>query len=124
MTTYYIEQNGVIVLHDTDRSKLENTLRFMPQYEGLTVQETERPIENCEWADTEEYIAAKHKREVEAQVASLEASTGLIRPLRETITAGQIPVSMYILDKVQEIETLAHQILCRAGGGDNGRCCR
>lgn len=107
MTTYYIEQNNVIVLHDTDRARLENTLRFMPQYEGLTVQETERPIENCEWADTEEYLTAKHKREIEAQVASLEASTGLIRPLRETITAGQIPVSPYVLNKVQEIETLA-----------------
>ena len=110
MTTYYIEQNGVIVLHDTDRSKLENTLRFMPQYEGLTVQETERPIENCQWADTEEYMAAKHKREIEAQVASLEASTGLIRPLRETITAGQIPVSSYIQDKISEIDELANQL--------------
>lgn len=109
--TYYITNSaGAIVLHDTDRSKLENTLRFMPQYEGLTVQETERPIENCEWADTEEYMAAKNKREVEAQVANLEASTGLIRPLRETITAGQIPVSTYILNKVQEIETLAAEL--------------
>ena len=110
MTTYYIEQNGVIVLHDINRSKLENTLRFMPQYEGLTVQETERPIENCQWADTEEYMAAKHKQEVEAQVASLEASTGLIRPLRETITAGQIPVSSYIQDKISEIDELANQL--------------
>lgn len=110
MTTYYIEQNGVIVLHDTDRSKLENTLRFMPQYEGLTVQETERPIENCQWADTEEYIAAKHKREVEAQVAALEAATGLVRPLREVIVAGQISVSEYVVGKVQEIETLAGQL--------------
>ena len=107
MTTYYIEQNGVIVLHDTDRSKLENTLRFMPQYEGLTVQETERPIENCEWADTEEYIAAKHKREVEAQVAALEAETGLTRPLRETILDGKILVSEYVLNKIQQIESLA-----------------
>ena len=111
MTTYYItDAQGQILLHDTDRSKLENTLRFMPQFAGLTVQETERPIENCEWADTDEYIAAKHKRDIESQVASLEASTGLIRPLRETITAGQIPVSTYILNKVQEIDTLAQEL--------------
>ena len=70
-------------------------------------------------ADTEEYIAAKHKREVEAQVASLEASTGLIRPLRETITAGQIPVSMYILNKVQEIDTLAQELRDSTVGGEN-----
>ncbi len=110
MTTYYIEQNGQILLHDTDRNKLENTLRFMPQYEGLTVQESERPIENCQWADTEEYMAAKHKQEVEAQVAALEAETGLTRPLRETITAGQIAVSSYVQGKVQEIETLATEL--------------
>lgn len=116
MTTYYItDAQGQILLHDTDRSKLENTLRFMPQYEGLTVQETERPIENCQWADTEEYIATKHKRDIETQVASLEASTGLIRPLRETITAGKIPVSRYVLDKIQEIEDLAEDLRSTQG---------
>ncbi len=108
MTTYYItDAQGQILLHDTDRSKLENTLRFMPQFAGLTVQETQRPIENCEWADTEEYIAAKHKRDIEAQVASLEASTGLTRPLREAIVAGSISVGAYVLSKIQEIENMA-----------------
>ena len=119
MTTYYIEQNGGILLHDTDRSRLENTLLFMPQYEGFTIQETERPIENCQWADTEEYISAKHRREVESQVAELEAQTGLIRPLRETITAGQISVSAYILGKIQEIETLAQGLRGPTVGGNN-----
>lgn len=108
--TYYIEQDGQIKLHDTNRSRLETTLRFMPQLAGLTVQETERPIENCQWADTEEYIAKKHKEEVSSQVASLEAQTGLIRALREAITAGAIPVSEYVLNKIQEIETLASEL--------------
>ena len=111
MVTYYItDADGQIKLHDTDKARIETTLKFMPQYAGLELQETERPIENCEWADTPEYIAKKHKQEVSNQVASLEASTGLIRPLRETITAGQIPVSMYILDKLQEIEDLAQEL--------------
>lgn len=110
MTTYYIEQNNVIVLHDTDRARLENTLRFMPQYAKATIQETQRPIENCQWADEEGYISEKHRQQVEQQVAALEAKTGLVRALRETITAGEIPVSSYILGKVQEIETLASEL--------------
>ena len=110
MTTYYIEQDGQIKLHDTKRSKLETTLRFMPQLAGLTIQETERPIENCQWADTEEYIAKKHKEDVENQVALLEESTGLTRPIREIINTGRINVSDYVTNKVQEIEILAAEL--------------
>lgn len=50
MTTYYIEQDGQIKLHDTDKNRIQTTLKFMPQYAGLELKETERPIENCEWA--------------------------------------------------------------------------
>ena len=118
--TYYIEQDGQIKLHDTDRNRLATTLKFMPQYmvenpethqkELPEILETERPIENCEWADTPEYIAKKHKQEVSNQVAALEAQTGLVRPLREAITAGNIPVSDYVVNKVQQIETLAQEL--------------
>ena len=118
--TYYIEQEGQIKLHDTDRARLERTLQFMPQYAEATIQETQRPIENCRWADTEEYIAQKQHDETAAQVASLEASTGLVRPLREAITAGQIPVSSYVLMKVQEIDSLA-QGLRSTQGEEYGR---
>ena len=38
---FYIEQNNKIVLFDTDRQKLENTLLFTPQYAGLEIQETQ-----------------------------------------------------------------------------------
>ena len=52
---YYIENNGKIVLFDTDRGRLEGTLGFMPQYEGAEGQETEREIvyrgESFEFAD-------------------------------------------------------------------------
>ena len=44
MINYYIQQNNKILLADTDREKLETTLTFMPQYEGLEIQETERNI--------------------------------------------------------------------------------
>lgn len=110
MTTYYIEQDGQIKVHDTDRKRLERTLRFMPQYGALKIKSTKRPIENCQWADDEEYIAQKQRKEIEAQVAALEAATGLVRPLREVIVAGQISVSEYVVGKVQEIENLAGQL--------------
>lgn len=110
MTTYYIEQDGQIKLHDTNRARLENTLLFMPQFTGLIVQETERPIENCQWADSEEYITEKHKKDVENQVALLEESTGLTRPIREIINTGRINVSDYVTNKVQEIEILAAEL--------------
>ncbi len=111
--TYYIEQDGQIKLHDTDKNRIQNTLKFMPQYAGLELKETERPIENGEWADTEEYIAKKHRQELEQQVAGLEASTGLIRPMREMVLAETSVSSAYVKTKAQEIEDLAAAL--RAG---------
>lgn len=110
MTTYYIEQDGQIKLHDTDRNRLVTTLKFTPQYKGLEIKETDRPIENCEWADTPEYIAKKHRQDLENQVASLEASTGLIRPMRENILAEGSAYTEYTKNKAQEIETLAQEL--------------
>lgn len=108
--TYYIEQDGQIKLHDTDKTRIETTLKFMPQYAGLELKETERPIENCEWADTPEYIAKKHRQELESQVAGLEAQTGLIRPMREGILAEGSSYSEYTKTKAQEIEDLAQEL--------------
>ena len=111
MVTYYItDADGQIKLHDTDKNRIETTLKFMPQYAGLELQETERPIENCEWADTPEYIAKKHRQELESQVAGLEAQTGLIRPMRENILAEGSAYSEYTKTKAQEIETLAEEL--------------
>lgn len=74
-------------------------------HNGYEIHETETALEA--WGPTQ---TEQDRRDLEGQVAALEASTGLIRPLRETITAGQTPVSMYILNKVQEIETLAQEL--------------
>ena len=105
--TYYIEQGNKIVLFHTDKTKLEKTLKFMPQYKGLEIKETQRPIENFEWADTPEYIAQKQRQELEQQVAGLEASTGLIRPMREMVLAENSGASSYVQTKAREIEALA-----------------
>lgn len=69
---YYIEQEGKIVLVDTDKAQLERTLAFTPQYAGLEIQETQRPIENFEFADTPEYIAKKAAAEKAARVEELK----------------------------------------------------
>lgn len=60
---YYVEENNKIVLFDEDKEKLQNTLLFTPQYKGLSIQETDRPIDNFEFADTEEYLAKKQEEE-------------------------------------------------------------
>ena len=62
---FYIEQNNKIVLFDTDRQKLENTLLFTPQYAGLEIQETDRPIINFEFADTPEWVEKEAQKEYE-----------------------------------------------------------
>ena len=110
MITYFFEKDGKIVLHDTDLKRLQTTLKFMPQYAGLQIQETQRPIENGEWADTPEYMAKKQREQLEQQVASLEASTGLVRSIREFVTVGGVEVSTYVQSKIAEIEALAEQL--------------
>ena len=57
MTNYYIEKNNQILLFDTDKQKLQATLRFMPQFKDLQIKETQRPIVDFEFTDTEEYIS-------------------------------------------------------------------
>lgn len=63
MTNYYIEQNNQIVLFDEDKQKLQNTIAFMPQYQGLEIKETERPIVDFQFADTEEYEQEQAQKE-------------------------------------------------------------
>lgn len=38
---FYIQQDNKIVLFDEDKQKLQNTIAFMPQYEGLEIKEVE-----------------------------------------------------------------------------------
>lgn len=47
---YYIEENNKIVLFDEDKQKLQNTITFMPQYQGLEIKEVQEGyiIENFE----------------------------------------------------------------------------
>lgn len=38
---FYIEQDNKIVLFDEDKQKLQDTIAFMPQYQGLEIKEVE-----------------------------------------------------------------------------------
>ena len=38
---YYIEKDNKILLFDEDKQKLQNTIAFMPQYQGLEIKEVE-----------------------------------------------------------------------------------
>lgn len=107
---YYIEKDSKIILFNEDRKKLENTLSFMPQYQGLKVKHTNRPIENFEWADTPEYIEKKKRQELMNRVDSLEKQYNMYRWQREMILDEASHVSDYTKEKAQEIEDLAEEL--------------
>lgn len=100
---FYIEQDNKILLFNEDKAVLENTLLFTPQYQGLSIQETDRPIENFEFADTEEYLTKK--QEEEAMKINLLTMTPLdfIKVLEQAgLTLEQINT---FLDNNLEIKT-------------------
>lgn len=68
---YYIEKDNKIVLFDESRKKIEDTMVFIPEYQDLEIKETDRPIANFEFADTEEYQKKEEQKEKE-RVARLK----------------------------------------------------
>ena len=60
---FYIEENDKIVLFDESYDKLVDTIKFMPQYQDLEIQETDRPIVDFEFADTEEWYTKQRQIE-------------------------------------------------------------
>ncbi len=69
---YYIEKDDRIVLFDESKGKLVDTLKFMPQYHDLEIKETNRPIVDFEFADTQEYQERKAKEEREERMAIIK----------------------------------------------------
>lgn len=102
--TYYIEQNNKIVLFDKDRTKLQKTLSFMPQYKDLEIKETNRPIENFEFADTPEYISKKEKEQAQKQIELLE-TTITARNLRAALQGDE-----FALNKIAEVEAQIEEL--------------
>lgn len=121
---YYVENNGKIVLFDTDKEKIQNTLMFMPELEGLEISETERPIvlsdDSSEfvWADTAEYLSeelakAKQQRidEIKAQLTELDQKRirALCEPSTLTNESNQTWLEYYnnqVLQLREELQSL------------------
>ena len=63
----YIEDNNKIVLFDEDKQKLQDTIAFMPQYEGLEIKEVEEGyvIYDFELMTVEEMEAKEAQKERE-----------------------------------------------------------
>lgn len=62
---FYIEDNNKIVLFDKDKQKLQDTMAFMPQYEGLEIKEVEEDyvIYDFEIMTVEEMEAKEAQKE-------------------------------------------------------------
>ena len=87
---YYIIENNKILLFDTDKQRLINSLEFMPQYQNLEVLETNRPIIDGVFADTPEYEAEQiQKRSQEFNKQFFNTSLGYIRR-KVTMANGEI----------------------------------
>lgn len=72
---YYIENDNKIVLFDENLERLQDTIAIMPQYKGLEIKETERPIIDFQFADTEEYEQEQAQKEAE-RIAMLNLTRG------------------------------------------------
>lgn len=87
---FYIEDNNKIVLFDDDKQKLQNTIAHMPQYQGLEIQETDRPIVDYQFADTEEYLLKQiQTREDTFNQQFFNTSLGYIRR-KVSMATGEI----------------------------------
>lgn len=60
---FYIEKDGKIVLFNEDKQTILNTQKVFSNYTGLEIKETDRPIVDYQFADTEEFISAQNKKE-------------------------------------------------------------
>ena len=64
---FYIQQDNKILLFDEDKQKLQDTIAFMPQYEGLEIKEVEEGyvIYDFELMTVEEMEEKKAQKERE-----------------------------------------------------------
>ena len=78
---FYVEdENNKIVLFDEDIENIQNSLLFLPQYGDYEIKETDRPIIDYQFADTEEYINEQAQaRETSFNEEFFNTSLGYIR---------------------------------------------
>ena len=62
---FYIEKDDKIVIFNENKQTIINTIEDLPEYRDLEIKETNRPIIDYEFADTEEYKEKQAKKERE-----------------------------------------------------------
>ena len=69
---FYIQQDNKIVLFDEDKQKLQNTISFMPQYQGLEIKEVKEGYTIYEFElMTVEEMEAKEAQKERVRIAKL-----------------------------------------------------
>ena len=118
MINYYIEQENKIILLDTNKERLLTTLKFQPQYQGLEIQETERPLVLSEdstyyiFADTPEYEAEQAQKEAE-RIAMLKLTRGdVFRALllAKGVTREQIKAQLEAMPMTTQEEQIKREL--------------
>ena len=107
---YYVEQDNIILFFDEDLQKLQNTIAFCPQYKDLEIKETDRPIVNFGFADTEEWQKQKAQQEREKQKAEIQNQLDKLdkKRIRAICEGGENPQTHqtwleYYNEKVDEL---------------------
>lgn len=62
---FYIAKDDKIIIFNENKQTIINTIEQLPEYKDLEIKETNRPIVDYEFADTEEYKEKQAKKERE-----------------------------------------------------------
>lgn len=68
---FFIEDNGKIVLQDSDKNRLEKTLELCPQYKGFAIREIKKNIVNGLIEGSDEYNQVVDNALKESELAKL-----------------------------------------------------
>lgn len=113
---FYVEQDDKIILFDESKARLVDTIKFMPEYHELEIKETNRPIIDFEFADTEEYQERKAaERQAAFEQEFFSTSLGWIRRVvtmadgsKKDFLSGLLPSIAMGLSMGQAVEVLAY----------------
>lgn len=68
---FFVEDNGKIVLQDSDKNRLEKTLELCPQYKGFAIREIKKNIVNGLIEGSDEYNQVVDNALKESELAKL-----------------------------------------------------
>lgn len=118
MTNYYIEKDNKIVRLFSNKAKMTSTLKYLPEYQGLEIKETERPLVLSDdgtyyvFADTPEYEQEQAQKEAE-RIAMLKLTRGdVFRALlmAKGVTRQQIKAQLEAMPMTTQEEQLEREL--------------